>query len=243
MQSSEGFADFQMQKFLKQSQLSQKIDKVRKELNEQNVGQVAEIREGQTVETSRVASEDSSHYVLIKGLSQSRQQEMASSLAERDIDAVIKTEKIDKDDYWVEKRRQEARLPASDDFLPKLRRPMVKGEVNMSSESEEEEKEREKEETQPQRKIVDLSSEGGFFKEDELGEEEQGEEKKEFDEIDDDDLVEAVEASQSSFVESPREVTHAQVATEVHREQKEFPHTVPESLERQEPIKLDTAGE
>lgn len=69
-----------MLKLLKQSKLTTELDKVRKDMTNRNSGdiyleQFGDEFFGEHVETRRVVSEDASHFILIKGLSQKKQKE------------------------------------------------------------------------------------------------------------------------------------------------------------------------
>ena len=62
---------------MKHSRLSQKLDSVKKEIQRQFTGDVADslALEGGTVQSQKVASDDTSHYLLITGLSKARNQQ------------------------------------------------------------------------------------------------------------------------------------------------------------------------
>ncbi|XP_034971159.2 DNA excision repair protein ERCC-5 [Zootoca vivipara] len=72
-EESSDFSQYQLKGLLKKSSLNRHIEKVQKEMNEQHSGQIQSQYEDdggflKEVETRRVVSEDTSHYILIKGL-------------------------------------------------------------------------------------------------------------------------------------------------------------------------------
>uniref|UniRef100_A0A8D2L5H2 DNA repair protein complementing XP-G cells n=1 Tax=Varanus komodoensis TaxID=61221 RepID=A0A8D2L5H2_VARKO len=73
-EGSSDFSQYQLKGLLKKSSLNRHIEKVQKEMNEQHAGQIQSQYEEDTgflkeVEARRVVSEDTSHYILIKGRS------------------------------------------------------------------------------------------------------------------------------------------------------------------------------
>lgn len=75
-----------MAKILKQSHLSNKIDKVRKEMTDQVSGEITqdlgEHTLGTEIQAQRILSDDSSHFILIKGLSNKRKMEEMNRIKE-----------------------------------------------------------------------------------------------------------------------------------------------------------------
>jgi len=70
VQDSSDFSSFQLDRLVKQSQLSQRLENVRMEMNYSAGGVeniVGNATEDATVESSQLASDELSHYVLIKG--------------------------------------------------------------------------------------------------------------------------------------------------------------------------------
>ncbi|XP_053240416.1 DNA excision repair protein ERCC-5 [Podarcis raffonei] len=72
-EESSDFSQYQLKGLLKKSSLNRHIEKVQKEMNEQHSGQIQSQYEDdggflKEVETRRVVSEDTSHYILIKGV-------------------------------------------------------------------------------------------------------------------------------------------------------------------------------
>ncbi|XP_061494220.1 DNA excision repair protein ERCC-5 homolog isoform X2 [Rhineura floridana] len=72
-EESSDFSQYQLKGLLKKSSLNRHIEKVQKEMNEQHSGQIQSQYEDEggflkEVETRRVVSEDTSHYILIKGV-------------------------------------------------------------------------------------------------------------------------------------------------------------------------------
>ncbi|KAF7252668.1 DNA repair protein complementing XP-G cells [Varanus komodoensis] len=72
-EGSSDFSQYQLKGLLKKSSLNRHIEKVQKEMNEQHAGQIQSQYEEDTgflkeVEARRVVSEDTSHYILIKGI-------------------------------------------------------------------------------------------------------------------------------------------------------------------------------
>lgn len=71
---SSDFSQYQLRGLLKKSNLNRCIENVQKELNQQHSGEIQTQYENEggfvkEVESSRVVSEDTSHYILIKGMS------------------------------------------------------------------------------------------------------------------------------------------------------------------------------
>lgn len=88
-QESTDFSNYQMSKLVKQSRLSTELDKVRKNMNNQNSGDIYTDYFGEDffsehVQTRRVVSEDASHFILIKGLSQKKRQEHIQRLEDKE---------------------------------------------------------------------------------------------------------------------------------------------------------------
>nr|XP_020651226.1 DNA repair protein complementing XP-G cells-like [Pogona vitticeps]XP_020651227.1 DNA repair protein complementing XP-G cells-like [Pogona vitticeps]XP_020651228.1 DNA repair protein complementing XP-G cells-like [Pogona vitticeps] len=72
-EESGDFSQYQLKGLLKKSSLNRHIENVEKEMNEQHSGQIQSQYENEggflkEVETRRVVSEDTSHYILIKGI-------------------------------------------------------------------------------------------------------------------------------------------------------------------------------
>lgn len=70
---SDDFSQYQLKGLLKKSSLNRHIEKVQKEMNEQHSGQIQHQYEEdggflKELETRRVVSEDTSHYILLKGI-------------------------------------------------------------------------------------------------------------------------------------------------------------------------------
>ncbi|NXG50975.1 ERCC5 protein, partial [Psilopogon haemacephalus] len=73
-EESDDFSQYQLRGLLKKSSLSRCIEKVQKELNQQHSGEIQTQYENEggfvkEVESRKVVSEDTSHYILIKGMS------------------------------------------------------------------------------------------------------------------------------------------------------------------------------
>lgn len=71
---SNDFSQYQLKGLLKKNDLNKCLNNVRKEMNQQYTGEVRAQFETEggfmkEVETRRLVSEDSSHYILIKGMS------------------------------------------------------------------------------------------------------------------------------------------------------------------------------
>lgn len=71
---SNDFSQYQLRGLLKKSSLNRCIENVQKELNQQHSGEIQTQYENEggfvkEVESRRVVSEDTSHYILIKGMS------------------------------------------------------------------------------------------------------------------------------------------------------------------------------
>ncbi|XP_060625567.2 DNA excision repair protein ERCC-5 isoform X2 [Anolis sagrei] len=72
-EESNDFSQYQLKGLLKKSSLNRHIEKVQKEMNEQHTGEIQSQYEDdggflKEVESRRVVSEDTSHYILIKGI-------------------------------------------------------------------------------------------------------------------------------------------------------------------------------
>ncbi|XP_042312632.1 LOW QUALITY PROTEIN: DNA excision repair protein ERCC-5-like [Sceloporus undulatus] len=77
-EESNDFSQYQLKGLLKKSSLNRHIEKVEKEMNEQHAGDIQSRYEEdggflKEVETKRVVSEDTSHYILIKGIQSKRE--------------------------------------------------------------------------------------------------------------------------------------------------------------------------
>ncbi|XP_056005914.1 DNA excision repair protein ERCC-5-like isoform X3 [Ostrea edulis] len=85
-QDSNDFSSFQMTKILKQSHLSNKLEEVRKEMNNQVTGTITKDLGDHTIGTEiqsrRILSDDSLHFILIKGLSNKRKLEEVNRIQE-----------------------------------------------------------------------------------------------------------------------------------------------------------------
>lgn len=71
---SSDFSQYQLRGLLKKSSLNRCIENVQKELNQQHSGEIQTQYENEggfvkEVESRKVVSEDTSHYILIKGMS------------------------------------------------------------------------------------------------------------------------------------------------------------------------------
>ena len=97
LKESEDFSDYQLQKLIKQSQLTGKIESLRKEMNQKVSGDISyalgDDYYGEVIEARRVVSEDAAHYILIKGLT--RKQQIAE--AER-----CKARRLLREEKWSE---------------------------------------------------------------------------------------------------------------------------------------------
>lgn len=74
IKDSTDFSQYQLRGLLKKSHLSRCIENVQKELNQQHSGQIQTQYDNEggfvkEMESRRIISEDSSHYILIKGMS------------------------------------------------------------------------------------------------------------------------------------------------------------------------------
>ena len=78
-QESTEFSNYQLAKIMKQSKLSKKIVNVQNEMNKRNTVEIAASvssnAENTVVESRRVVSDDTSHYILIKGLAKLKDDE------------------------------------------------------------------------------------------------------------------------------------------------------------------------
>ena len=87
IQDSDDFSSYQVAKLLKQSKLSAKLDQVSKEINARHAGSVTSDFGGHSsdlVEMKRVVSEDTAHYVLIKGLSQNKKTSLRDNIVKKE---------------------------------------------------------------------------------------------------------------------------------------------------------------
>ncbi|XP_049573922.1 DNA excision repair protein ERCC-5 homolog [Syngnathus scovelli] len=73
---STDFSQYQLSGLLHRNKLNQRLEGVEKEMNERSAGNAPQLsgqdRQSQDVESRRLVSEDNSHYILIKGSSQSK---------------------------------------------------------------------------------------------------------------------------------------------------------------------------
>ncbi|XP_051487941.1 DNA excision repair protein ERCC-5 isoform X2 [Apus apus] len=102
-EESDDFSQYQLRGLLKKSSLNRCIENVEKELNQQHSGEIQTQYENEggfvkEVETRRVVSEDTSHYILIKGIqakeATSRDLETAAGSSSKVLE-FIKSSKID----------------------------------------------------------------------------------------------------------------------------------------------------
>lgn len=106
---SNDFSSFQMAKLLKQNHLSNKIEEVRMEMTKQISGEITqdlgEHAVGTEIQAQKILSDDSSHFILIKGLSNKRKMEELDRIKEEaereeelEKESPIKGERIVEDD-------------------------------------------------------------------------------------------------------------------------------------------------
>ena len=73
LQEAGHFSSFQLQNVLKRGKLNQRLEVLRKEMNDRNTGDVvgmtsqSSLQGDVTVDSRRIVSEDTGHYILIKG--------------------------------------------------------------------------------------------------------------------------------------------------------------------------------
>lgn len=83
---SNDFSSFQMAKLLKQNDLSNKLEEVRMKMTKQISGEITqdlgEHAVGTEIQAQRILSDDSSHFILIKGLSNKRKLEELDKIKE-----------------------------------------------------------------------------------------------------------------------------------------------------------------
>ena len=105
---------------MKQSQLSQRLESVRQEMNYSagGVEDIVENTDDTTVESSRLASDDLAHYVLIKGNPDKEETGTVEDAAANEAEAG--TEDIDaEDEEWKpdSKRKSSSQCRMSDQFI------------------------------------------------------------------------------------------------------------------------------
>ena len=136
LQDSSDFSSYQLDRLMKQSQLSQRLESVRQEMS-YSAGGVEDLidnSEDTTVESSRLASDDLAHYVLIKG--KEATDDMASAIDEAAEDVSVEDEELKR-----EQKSSQCRM--SEQFvIRKIERDRHAGrkfapvcEVNLSSSS------------------------------------------------------------------------------------------------------------
>ncbi|XP_059159565.1 DNA excision repair protein ERCC-5-like [Physella acuta] len=105
-EDSDSFSSYQLKKLMQQSKLTNRIEEVRKEMATKTAGDVplGDDLYGDEVEARRIVSEDSSHYVLIKGLTKRKQEEEAEKF---ELYNKVKLEKIEEenDEYEYNKKK------------------------------------------------------------------------------------------------------------------------------------------
>ncbi|XP_074657888.1 DNA excision repair protein ERCC-5-like [Tubulanus polymorphus] len=111
-EDSQNFSNYQVSKLMNQSRLSRRLNVVRSEMNEQQTGEIVDSLnlKGRSIETRRVQSEDSSHYILIKGLNKSLPPStMITDRRSRQTDVITSADssKIVNDDDDDEDRKEE----------------------------------------------------------------------------------------------------------------------------------------
>ncbi|XP_014342998.1 DNA excision repair protein ERCC-5 [Latimeria chalumnae] len=111
-EESRDFSQYQLTGLLKRNKLNQCIENVQKEMNDQHVGQLQEqyASEGgfiRDMETRKVVSDDSSHYILIKGIQSKKVKEESGSCS-----AATSLKASVDDSKTIEKSFTNANLPS-----------------------------------------------------------------------------------------------------------------------------------
>jgi len=120
VQDSSDFSSFQLDRLMKQSQLSQRLESVRQEMNYSagGVEDILEHTEDTTVESSRLASDDLAHYVLIKGNPDTEDAGTKEDAAASKVEAGAEDSDAE-DDEWNPNSKRKSSLPCrmNDQFI------------------------------------------------------------------------------------------------------------------------------
>ncbi|CAH1244600.1 ERCC5 [Branchiostoma lanceolatum] len=108
-EEADSFSNMQLSNLLSRSKLSQRLGEVRKDMNMQASGAVSQyLSQGASVESRRVVSEDTAHYVLVKGVGkQEREERETKEKEEREERERKQEEEREEKERNEEKEREE----------------------------------------------------------------------------------------------------------------------------------------
>ncbi|XP_071064311.1 DNA excision repair protein ERCC-5 [Dasypus novemcinctus] len=141
-EESNDFSQYQLQGLLKKNHLNQHIENVQKEMNQQHSGQIQRQYENEggflkEVESRRVVSEDTSHYILIKGI-------QAKKVGEVDSESLPSSSKVHNISFDMKSSPVEKLKPKKEsDATPPSPRTLLAMQAAMLGNSSEEELESE----------------------------------------------------------------------------------------------------
>ncbi|KAI8503975.1 nucleotide-excision repair, DNA incision, 3'-to lesion [Branchiostoma belcheri] len=106
-EEADSFSNMQLSNLLSRSKLSQRLGEVRKDMNLQASGAVTQyLQQGASVESRRVVSEDTAHYLLVKGVGkQEREERERKEKEEKEKEEREKKDKEERESKEEEKER------------------------------------------------------------------------------------------------------------------------------------------
>ncbi|XP_008063199.1 DNA repair protein complementing XP-G cells [Carlito syrichta] len=160
-EESNDFSQYQLKGLLKKNYLNQHIENVQKEMNQQHSGQIQRQYEEEggflrEVESRRVVSEDTSHYILIKGI-------QAKKAAEVDSESLPSSSKMHSVSVDVKSSPcEKVKTEKEPDAAPPSPRTLLAVQAALLGSSSEEELERETRKPESERHAPDTVEEGSM---------------------------------------------------------------------------------
>ncbi|ELK38422.1 DNA repair protein complementing XP-G cells [Myotis davidii] len=158
-EESNDFSQYQLKGLLKKNYLNQHIENVQKEMNQQHSGQIQRQYEDEggflkEVESRRVVSEDTSHYILIKGI-------QAKKVADMDSESFPSSSKMHNTSFDIKSSPCEKLKPEKEpDAAPPSPRTVLAMQAAMLGSSSEEELESENQRQHNKRNAFTAGDEG-----------------------------------------------------------------------------------
>lgn len=158
-EESNDFSQYQLRGLLKKNYLNQHIENVQKEMNQQHSGQIQRQYEDEggflkEVESRRVVSEDTSHYILIKGI-------QAKKVADMDSESFPSSSKMHNTSFDIKSSPCEKLKPEKEpDATPPSPRTVLAMQAAMLGSSSEEELESENQRQHSKRNAFTAGDEG-----------------------------------------------------------------------------------
>ncbi|XP_078612247.1 DNA excision repair protein ERCC-5-like [Branchiostoma floridae x Branchiostoma japonicum] len=107
-EEADSFSNMQLSNLLSRSKLSQRLGEVRKDMNMQASGAVSQyLSQGASVESRRVVSEDTAHYLLVKGVGKQEREEREKEEKERKEKEEIEARELKERKEREEKERKD----------------------------------------------------------------------------------------------------------------------------------------